>query len=146
MVGLLLHPWSKEKSRFTCLAKSKNKTTKEVIDSINQNMLPLSNLIHTITLDNGKEFSKHGTMSACLTANIYFARPYHSWERGLNENTNGLVRQYFPKRSSFDNIEDDKLQEVAKKINNRPRKCLGYKTPYEVFNKSCKKMGVALRT
>lgn len=84
-------------------------------------------------------------MAAVLDANVYFAKPYHSWERGLNENTNGLVRQYFPKKSVFDNITEHDLQRVAKKLNNRPRKCLGYKTPSEVLRKSCEKMGIALR-
>jgi len=84
-------------------------------------------------------------MSDVLDSDVYFAKPYHSWERGLNENTNGLVRQYFPKRIPFDSITEHELQSVARKLNNRPRKCLGYKTPFEVFSKSCEKRGVALR-
>jgi transposase, IS30 family len=84
-------------------------------------------------------------MSTMLDANIYLAKPYHSWKRGLNENTNGLVRQDFPKKISFGNIKNHELQRVAKKLNDRPRKCLGYKTPYEVFSKSCEKRGIALR-
>lgn len=76
---------------------------------------------------------------------MFFAKPYHSWERGLNENTNGLVRQYFPKRTSFDNISDNELQVVTKKLNNRPRKCLDYKTPFEVLIKLTENRGVALR-
>lgn len=143
--GAVIASMVERKSRFTVLAKSKNKTTTAVTGSINQQMLPIAALVHTITLDNGKEFSLHETMADRLDANIYFAKPYHSWERGLNENTNGLVRQYFPKKIPFDNITNHDLQRVAKKLNDRPRKCLGYKTPFEVFSKSCEKNGIALR-
>lgn len=143
--GSVIASMVERKSRYTVLAKSKNKTTTAVINSINQHMLPIADLVHTITLDNGKEFSMHEIMAAVLNANVYFAKPYHSWERGLNENTNGLVRQYFPKKNSFDNISEHDLQLVAKKLNHRPRKCLGYKTPFEIFSKSCEKQGVALR-
>jgi transposase, IS30 family len=143
--GAVIASMVERKSRYTVLAKSKNKTTVSVIESINQHMLPIADLVHTITLDNGKEFSMHRTMSATLDADVYFAKPYHSWERGLNENTNGLVRQYFPKKIPFDNITYHDLQRVVRKLNNRPRKCLDYKTPFEVFSKSCEKLGIALR-
>ena len=103
------------KSRFTCLGKAKNKTTIAVIGSINKRMLPIAKLVFTMTLDNGKEFSQHKLMADRLDAKVYFAKPYHSWERGLNENTNGLVRQYFPKRIPFDSITEYELQRVAKK-------------------------------
>ncbi len=85
------------------------------------------------------------TMASVLEAKIYFAKPYRSWERGLNENTNRLVRQYFPKKMPFDSITEEELQNVENKLNHRPRKCLGYMTPYEVFSKSCDKMGITLR-
>ena len=143
--GAVIASMVERKSRYTVLAKSKNKTTAAVIKSINHRMLPIADLVHTITLDNGKEFSLHEILASVLDADVYFAKPYHSWERGLNENTNGLVRQYFPKKNSFDNITEHDLQRVVKKLNHRPRKCLGYKTPFEVFRKSCEKMGVALR-
>jgi transposase, IS30 family len=142
--GAVIASMVERKSRFTRLAKAKNKTTVAVIDGINQSMLPLVDLVHTVTLDNGKEFTQHGIMSEVLDADIYFAKPYHSWERGLNENTNGLVRQYFPKKIPFDKITARDLQLVERKLNTRPRKCLGYKTPFEVFSKSCEKRGVAL--
>jgi IS30 family transposase len=143
--GAVIASMVERKSRYTVLAKAKNKTTTAVITSINQHMLPIANLVHTITLDNGKEFSLHGAMSTMLDADVYFAKPYHSWERGLNENTNGLVRQYFPKKIPFDKITHHDLQRVVRKLNNRPRKCLGYKTTFEVFSKSCEKKGIALR-
>lgn len=143
--GAVIASMVERKSRFTVLAKAKNKTTTAVVESINQCMLPIAALVLTITLDNGKEFSLHEIMAAMLGANVYFAKPYHSWERGLNENTNGLVRQYFPKKIPFDKITNHDLQRVAKKLNDRPRKCLGYKTPFEVFSKSCEQKGIALR-
>lgn len=133
------------KSRFTVLAKSKGKTTKAVISEVNIKMSGFSGVVETVTFDNGKEFSSHKQLSDALEASVFFARPYYSWERGLNENTNGLVRQYFPKRTSFDNIDDSEMQDVANKLNNRPRKCLGYKTPTEVLRKWVEKRDIALR-
>lgn len=143
--GAVIASMVERKSRFTRLAKAENKTTTAVITNINKRMLPIADLVRTITLDNGKEFSQHSGLTEALNADVYFAKPYHSWERGLNENTNGLVRQYFPKKVPFDNITTKQLELVEKKLNTRPRKCLGYKTPFEVFSKSCEKMGVALR-
>jgi IS30 family transposase len=98
------------------------------------NMLtPFKEHLHTVTFDNGKEFAYHSVMAQELAVNVYFAHPYHSWERGLNEHTNGVIRQYFPKGSSLEDITDEQIKAVADKLNNRPRKCLGFKTPYEVF-------------
>lgn len=93
----------------------------------------------TLTLDNGIQFSKHEDIEHRLNLPIYFAFPYHSWERGTNENTNGLLRQYFPKKSKFQPITQKYLDQVVKRINTRPRKRLDYLTPEEVFE------GVALR-
>ena len=86
-----------------------------------------------ITADNGKEFARHETIKERLNIDVYFAHPYHSWERGLNENTNGLIRQYFTKGSSFENITDDEVAAVMNKLNHRPRKTLHFKTPHAVF-------------
>src|SRR5437588_12734130 len=83
----------------------------------------------------GREFAHHQEIAQQLGADFYFAHPYSSWERGLNENTNGLVRQYFPKRSDFSKITDADVQRVMDRLNNRPRKTLGYKTPNQVFFK-----------
>lgn len=96
---------------------------------------PLSkqNLIRTMTSDNGKEFSCHGTVAMHLGGTFYFARPYHSWERGLNEHTNGLVRQYFPKGTRFDTISQKQVAIVEQKLNHRPRKILNFQTPFEAF-------------
>ena len=91
--------------------------------------------VHTITSDNGREFAYHERIASGLRAKFYFAHPYSSWERGLNENTNGLVRQYFSKKSDFSKITDRQIEKVVERLNNRPRKTLGYKTPNEVFFK-----------
>ncbi len=89
--------------------------------------------VKTITSDNGREFAHHQRIAQQLGADFYFAHPYSSWERGVNENTNGLVRQYFPKKSDFSKITDKQINKVVERLNNRPRKTLGYKTPNEVF-------------
>jgi IS30 family transposase len=94
----------------------------------------------TLTVDNGKEFAAHTALSEALSIDIYFAHPYHSWERGLNEHTNGLIRQYLPKKTPFDTLTQKQLDKIVAKINNRPRKVYrirsirGYLTPYEVFS------------
>ena len=90
--------------------------------------------VHTITSDNGSEFAQHQEISVQLEADFFFAHPYSSWERGLNENTNGLVRQYLKKGSEFTHITDDNLAIIADTLNNRPRKTLSYKSPNEIFN------------
>ena len=88
----------------------------------------------SITYDNGTEFSAHESIEKKTKANVYFANPYHSWERGTNENTNGLLRQFFPKKSSFATITDDDVDRATKFLNRRPRKRLMFSTPYEIFN------------
>ena len=102
---------------------------------------------HTLTSDNGREFAEFEAIEKQLQASFYFANPYHSWERGVNENTNGLVRQYFPKQTDFTTISDEEVRQVVEKLNNRPRKTLGYKTPNEIFFKEHKEQSkVALTT
>ena len=98
-------------------------------------LMPYKTLLHTATADNGKEFAFHKKIADALEISVYFARPYHSWERGANENTNGLIRQYFPKGSDFDLITDLQVQEVQDKLNNRPRKRLDFLSPNEMFFK-----------
>ena len=89
--------------------------------------------VHTITMDNGKEFYQHTKIAKALKAKTYFCRPYHSWEKGLNENTNGLIRQYFPKQTDFRNISDREIRRIQDELNHRPRKTLGYETPSVLF-------------
>ena len=90
-------------------------------------------LIKTITSDNGKEFANHRSIADALNIDYFFAKPYHSWERGANENLNGLTRQYFPKKSNFETITKNEIDKVINILNNRPRKRFGYKTPNEIF-------------
>jgi transposase, IS30 family len=87
-----------------------------------------------ITYDNGSEFAEHELIERDIKTKIYFAYPYHSWERGTNENTNGLIRQFFPKGSSFANITVKDTRRIERLLNDRPRKILGYLTPREVIN------------
>jgi IS30 family transposase len=89
---------------------------------------------NTLTLDNGKEFAAHTSLSEALSIDIFFARPYHSWERGLNGHTNGLIRQYLPKKVPFDTLTQKQPGKIVAKINNRPRRVLGYLTRYDVFS------------
>lgn len=118
-------------SKFTLLKKVSNKTA-ELIVQATLEKLGQGFPVLSITYDNGKEFSAHADIASALGAVCYFAKPYHSWERGLNEHTNGLVRQYFPKLTDFSTFTDHDVQRVAEKLNDRPRKCLGYRTPMEV--------------
>lgn len=91
--------------------------------------------LHTITADNGKEFAAHQAISQALDIDFFFAHPYHSWERGSNENLNGLIRQFIPKKTDFSQISDEYVQQVEDILNNRPRKRLDYQTPKEKLNK-----------
>jgi IS30 family transposase len=124
---------SERKSRFTLIHKVERKTAQCVSQAIIKLLKPFSDQVITLTSDNGKEFAEHKKIADKLNAKFYFAHPYASWERGLNENTNGLIRQYFPKGSDFTNITQKEINQVMHKLNNRPRKCLGIKTPNQVF-------------
>jgi IS30 family transposase len=132
--GALLS-YTERKSKLARLGKLKSKATAELKRRSIKRLKPLVARVRTITVDNGKEFCEHEAIAAALQARIYFAHPYASWERGLNENTNGLVRQYFPKKCDFTKISDADVQRVEDLLNNRPRKTLGYRTPNEVFFK-----------
>jgi IS30 family transposase len=105
-------------------------TTKAAV----RRLKPIDDFVHTITFDNGKEFAAHQRMAAALDAKIFFATPYHAWERGLNENTNGLIRDFFPKGTDFSTITPAEVAKVERLLNSRPRKCLGFRSPKEVFN------------
>ena len=88
---------------------------------------------HTVTADNGTEFHGYKAIEAATGSSFYFATPYHSWERGTSENTNGLIRQYLPKRTSMAHITQHSCNRIAHKLNTRPRKRLGYRTPEECY-------------
>jgi len=121
------------KSRLALLKKVEHKTAQGVADAVIELLKSLPVRTHTITADNGKEFADHERIAYDLRTNVYFAHPYSSWERGSNENMNGLIRQYFPKKRSFVTITQQEIEFVMNRLNNRPRKCLGFKTPNEVF-------------
>ena len=124
---------AERKSRLALIQKVDRKTSQQVSQAVTELLGSVKDRVYTITADNGKEFSGHQKIAKSLDANFYFAHPYASWERGLNENTNGLIRQYFPKSRAFASITDSEIQTVMDKLNNRPRKCLGFKTPNQVF-------------
>ena len=130
-------------SKYTKLAKLPDKNADFVVQACARVLLPLADQIETITYDNGKEFASHAQIATSLGALSYFAKPYHSWERGLNEHTNGLFRQYFPKGSDLSILSDADVQRVEDKLDSRPRKILGYQTPREIFF-SARNLPVAL--
>ncbi len=121
------------KSKFTLIKKVESKQAKEVTKALVEMLLPLKPITKTITSDNGKEFAYHKQVSEALDTSFYFAHPYSSWERGLNEHTNGLIRQYLPKKTEFAQVSKEEIITIQDKLNHRPRKVLNYKTPYEVF-------------
>ncbi|KXS32040.1 MAG: integrase [Candidatus Gallionella acididurans] len=128
------------KTGFTLIRKVERKTAQAVSQAMIVLLKPHRKKVHTITSDNGKEFAGHEEIANKLKADFYFAHPYSSWERGTNENTNGLIRQYFPKNRDFTTITQQEIDTAMERLNNRPRKRLGYQTPNQVFFKS----GVAL--
>lgn len=128
------------KTGFTLIRKVERKTAQAISQAMIGLLKPYRKKVHTITSDNGKEFAGHEDIANKLKADFYFAHPYSSWERGTNENTNGLIRQYFPKNRDFTTITQQEIDTAMERLNNRPRKRLGYKTPNQVFFKS----GVAL--
>ncbi|PQQ29223.1 IS30 family transposase, partial [Photorhabdus hindustanensis] len=105
----------------------------EVAKAVVKVLYPLKQRVKTITFDNGLEFAEHEIMSKKLETQIYFAHPYSPWERGINENINGLIRQYFPKGTDFNKVSDQEINFVVNRLNNRPRKTRGGKTPNELF-------------
>ena len=129
------------KSRMSFAVKVNTKSAKEVHKATLKIMRPLKTILSTITNDNGQEFASHKKTEKRLRVKIYFTHPYSSFERGTNENTNGLIRQYFPKKKTdFRKVKSREITTMNKKLNSRPRKCLGYKTPLEVFKKELRKM------
>lgn len=133
-------------SKYMLIKKIGQKTAENVYHAMIEKMRLLPHTVHTITYDNGMEFAGHDKISKDLHSTAYFATPYHSWERGLNEHSNGLIRQYLPKSFDFKNITDEEIQSIENKLNHRPRKVLEYKTPFEVFfSKNLSKQNVALR-
>lgn len=123
---------TERKSRFTFLRIFPSKHAAPITEAIIE-LLKWDARIKTITFDNGKEFAGHQEIAAALNADCYFAHPYASWERGTNENTNGLLRQYLPRKRNFKEVSSQEEISIMDKLNSRPRKCLDFHTPYEVF-------------
>lgn len=121
------------KSRYTLACQLASRHSAGVTEAVIALLRPHKGQCHTLTFDNGKEFSEHDFIARCLQAKVYFAHPYCSWERGLNENHNGLLRQYFPKKTNFLKVSQVQVDDAIYLLNHRPRKCLGYLTPHEVF-------------
>jgi transposase, IS30 family len=122
------------RSRYCLLHKVATMSATTVADAVCTSLLPMRDKVLTITSDNGIEFVHHQRIANDLGADFFFADPYSSWQRGTNENTNGLVRQYLPKRTDFAAVTDQAIRDVADRLNNRPRKVLSFRTPDEVFN------------
>lgn len=119
---------------YTVSAQVDGKNARAVTDATIALLKPFKDLVHTITADNGKEFAYHEEISKKLAADFYFAHPYSSWERGLNENTNGLLRQYFPKSTDFKKVTQAEVDRAVNRLNSRPRKTLGFKTPDQLMD------------
>ena len=120
-------------TRYTIICKLDNLKAEDTARAAIRVLKAYKARVHTITMDNGKEFYQHTKIAKALKAETYFCRPYHSWEKGLNENTNGLIRQSFPKQTDFRNISDREIRRVQDELNHRPRKTLGYETPSVLF-------------
>lgn len=121
------------RSRFTLIGKVGRRFADMVRDTIIRLLGPHRGKLMTVTADNGTEFVEHGRISETLDLDFYFARPYSAWERGTNEQTNGLIRQYLPKGMSMDDVTEEELDWIMDRLNHRPRKCLRFRTPYEIF-------------
>ena len=133
---------TERKTRLALIHKVERRTSQAVQEAITHLLKPWKSNVHTITADNGKEFAAHQEISCLLEADFFFAHPYAAWERGSNENMNGLLRQYFPKRRDFDTISEEEIEAVTFNLNDRPRKCLGFNSPFQEFFKD--KIPVAL--
>jgi IS30 family transposase len=122
------------KSRYLVAAKLESKKAEHLSKRGIKAFGPIPRRMRqTLTLDNGSEFANFKKLEKKTRLTVYFADPYAAWQRGANENSNGLLRQYFPKGYDFRNVDDDDIAEAVRRLNHRPRKCLSYRTPHEVF-------------
>ena len=124
---------TERKSRLALLRKVDRRTAELVSNAMIELLQPVAERVHTITGDNGKEFAEHERITQELCTDFFFAHPYDAWERGANENMNGLVRQYIPKNRELISVTNDELDKIMTKLNHRPRKCLDFRSPFEVF-------------
>lgn len=123
------------KTLYTIIVKLSGKQAQPLAASAIKALMPIKEKVKTITLDNGLEFAAHQEIAKQLDADIYFAHPYASWERGINENTNGLIRQYFPKGIDFSTVSEEEIKHVMDRLNNRPRATRNYRSPNELFRR-----------
>jgi len=123
-------------SRYSRMAHVPFKTAQAVSEAMISLLTPFAACVHTMTTDNGRAFAQHERMAKELGADFFFAHPYASWERGANENMNGLIRPFFPTKMAFELIALNDIKVTTDPLNHRPRKCLGFKTPHEVFIKA----------
>jgi transposase, IS30 family len=130
------------KSRYTIVIPLKNRLSRIVAEETIKALKSIAHTVKSITADNGKEFAQHECVAEALGLDYYFATPYHSWERGTNENANGLIRQYIPKTASILDISRDDAQLIMNKLNNRPRKILNFQTPAEVLLRHCNQLPI----
>lgn len=133
-------------SGYLWMGKVKQRTAKNVANVAKALLLEDKVFIKTITADNGKEFANHQDIAKYLDLDFYFAKPYHSWQRGANENLNGLIRQYIPKKTDFETVDYAFVKHVQNKLNDRPRKRLNYESPSFIKNKLLTNCKVALVT
>lgn len=133
-------------SRYTRLAKLHRRTARATVCQLRNRLKPLIKAVRTITGDNGKEFGDHRRICSALECDFYFTDPYASWQRGTNENTNGLIRQYLPKSRNLATLTGPEVRMIENRLNFRPRKCLGYLTPHEVFHDTQLQLTVAPRS
>jgi IS30 family transposase len=124
---------NERKSRYALITRVTSKQAAGVSQAIIDQLKPFAPLVHTLTTDNGKEFAHHERVAAELKLGYYFAHPHAAWERGANENFNGLVRQFFPKHRKLEDVTNQEISLAQHRLNHRPRKCLEYKTPHQVF-------------
>lgn len=134
------------KSRLTRLGKVLRRTAAQARSAIRRRLALLPHRARSLTVDNGREFADHRGIARDLGARVYFARPYAAWQRGTNENTNGLIRQYLPKQRNLLALSGPEICRIENRLNHRPRRCLGYRTPHEVFYNVRHKLTVALRS
>ena len=130
------------KNGYAVLAKVKNKTSDLVSSAIMAKLKTLVTLLKIMTFDNRKEFSQHSKIDTALQSTTYFADPFASWQRGLDENFNGLLRQYIPKKRPLSTVTDGELRMIQDRLNSRPRKRLGFKAPSEVFMQSLNRVAI----
>jgi IS30 family transposase len=139
-----LNTMVERKSRFTIISIIQSKTAKNTAIAIKKALQALpDNAVKSFTYDNGTEFALHMQVNKELNTKSYFCEPYHSWEKGSIENRNGIIRRYLPKGTDFAKIKDVEIKWIQDRINNTPMKCLGYRTPKEVFEQECTSVSLA---